>query len=138
MNKVCLMGRITADVELRVTGNDTTYARFTLAVNRKYQNENGERDADFISCVAWRERAELIAKYFSKGSQIGIEGHIQTGSYDKEDGTKGYMTDVIVDSVDFVGSKKTDDRPAPEEEPIEDSFEGIGTEVLTEDDDLPF
>ena len=144
MNKICLIGRITADAELRYTGSNTAYTRFTVAVNRNYKNENGEYDADFISCVAWRERAELINKHFSKGSQIGIEGHIQTGSYDKEDGTKGYLTDVIVDGITFLGGKKGDERPVPEEEPYTkvesetDPFEELDKEVKLSDFDLPF
>lgn len=142
MNKVCLIGRLTADIEVK-NSNEISWTRFTLAVNRKYQNEKGEYDADFISCVAWRERAELIAKHFGKGSQIGIEGHIQTGSYDKEDGSKGYLTDVIVDSISFVGSKKTDDRPAPEYNgAVEDSFDKNlskeDVQTLVNDEDLPF
>ena len=113
MNKVCLVGRLTKDVELRVNDNNIPSARFTLAVNRKHKNANGEYEADFISCVAWRERAELINKHFGKGSQIGIEGHIQTGSYDKEDGSKVYLTDVIVDSISFIGNKKNEEQSAP-------------------------
>lgn len=144
MNKVCLIGRLTADAKISFTGSNTAYTRFTVAVNRNYKNEEGEYDADFISCVAWRERAELINKHFSKGSQIGIEGHIQTGSYDKDDGTKGYLTDIIVDSITFVGGKKGEGRPAPEEEPYTkeetttDPFEDFGSEVVLSDDDLPF
>jgi len=112
LNKVCLVGRITKDIELRANDKDISYTRFTLAVNRKHKNANGEYEADFISCVAWRERAELINKHFGKGSQIGIEGHIQTGSYDKEDGSKVYLTDVIVDSISFIGTKKNEEDEA--------------------------
>ena len=130
MNKVCLVGRITKDIELRANDKDISYTRFTLAVNRKHKNANGEYEADFISCVAWRERAELLSKHFGKGSQIGIEGHIQTGSYDKEDGSKVYLTDVIVDSISFIGTKKNEEQPAPSYE--EDDVTGF------EDSDLPF
>ena len=136
MNKVCLIGRLTADAKMSYTGSKTPYTRFTLAVSRNYKNEEGEYGADFISCVAWRERAELVTKHFGKGSQVGIEGHIQTGSYDKEDGTKGYLTDIIVDSITFVGGKKGDNRPAPEEEP--DAFEEFANEIVIDDDSLPF
>lgn len=129
MNKVCLVGRLTKDVELRVNDNKIPSARFTLAVNRKHKNANGEYEADFISCVAWRERAELINKHFGKGSQIAIEGHIQTGSYDKEDGSKAYLTDVIVDSISFIGNKKNDEQPAPSYEDDVTAFN---------DSDLPF
>ena len=129
MNKVCIVGRITKDIELRANDKDISYTRFTVAVNRKHKNANGEYEADFISCVAWRERAELINKHFGKGSQIGIEGHIQTGSYDKEDGSKAYLTDVIVDSISFIGSRKNEEAPAPSYEEDVTAFN---------DSDLPF
>lgn len=114
MNRVCLTGRITADLELRYNTSNTAFTRFNLAVNRNFTNENGERQADFISCVAWRERAETICKYLKKGSLIGVEGRIQTGSYEDKDGNKRYMTDVIVENITFLESKK-DSRPAPED-----------------------
>lgn len=113
MNKVCLIGRITAKPELRYNNANTGYTRFTLAVNRNYTNENGEREADFISCVGWRKTAELICEHFDKGSQIGIEGRIQTGSYEKENGDKVYTTDIIVENITFLDKKK-DGRPEPE------------------------
>lgn len=114
MNKWLGIGRITADLELRYNTSNTAYTRFNLAVNRKFTNENGERQADFISCVAWRERAEMMCKYLKKGSLIAIEGRIQTGSYDDKDGNKRYMTDIIVENVTFLESKKNS-RPAPED-----------------------
>lgn len=144
MNKVCLIGRLTADAEIKNTGSGIAYTKFTVAVNRNHKNEDGGYDADFISCVAWRERAELISKYFSKGSLIGIEGHIQTGTYDKEDGSKVYTTDVIVDGVTFVGGKKEESKPAPAEETYTkveteaDPFEDFGSQIQLSDDDLPF
>lgn len=105
MNKWLGIGRITADLELRYNTSNTAYTRFNLAVNRKFTNENGERQADFISCVAWRERAEMMCKYLKKGSLIAIEGRIQTGSYDDKDGQKRFTTDVVADSVQFLESK---------------------------------
>lgn len=104
MNKVNLIGRITKDLELK--GSEAKYIKFNLAVPRQFKNQNGERETDFISCVAWRKTAELIAQYFKKGSQIGISGRIQTGSYDKEDGTKVYTTDVIVEDITFIDKKQ--------------------------------
>lgn len=113
MNKVCLIGRLTASPELRYNKNNIAYTRLTLAVNRNFTNENGEREADFISCVAWEKSAELICNYFNKGSQIGIEGRIQTGSYKTEDGSKRYTTDVIISNITFLDKKQTE-RPEPE------------------------
>lgn len=113
MNKVCLIGRLTVSPELRYNKNNIAYTRLTLAVNRNFTNENGEREADFISCVAWEKSAELICNYFNKGSQIGIEGRIQTGSYKTEDGSKRYTTDVIISNITFL-DKKTTERPEPE------------------------
>lgn len=100
MNNVNLIGRITKDLEMQQTNNGKNYVRFTLAVNRDKDN------ADFISCVAWNKTAELICNYHQKGSQIGVTGAINTGSYEK-DGQKVFTTDVIVRSISFVGSKDT-------------------------------
>lgn len=108
MNKVVIMGRLTSDVDLRQTQSNISTCRFTVAVNRKYKNEQtGEYDADFISCVAWRQTAEFICKYFSKGKMIAIEGTLRTGSYrdrNHSDVTH-YTTDVYVDNVEFCGDK---------------------------------
>ena len=143
MNKVVLVGRITADPELRYTQSNIAYTRFTLAVNRNFKNESGETEADFISCVAWNKLAETISNYVKKGNRIGIAGRIQTGSYDKEDGSKGYLTDVIVNELEFLESKNKEGRPAPEytegQAPAdEDPFSGFGDSVQVTDDDLPF
>jgi single-strand DNA-binding protein len=105
INKTILVGRITKDVELKYTQTNIAYTRFTLAVNRTYTESNGERKADFIQCVAWRNQAENMAKYISKGSLLGIEGRIQTGSYDDPSGVRRYTTDVVCDSVQFLEPK---------------------------------
>lgn len=143
MNKVILIGRLTADPELRYSSSNRAYTRFTLAVNRDYKKENGETEADFISIVAWEQLAETVHKYVKKGHRICVEGRIQTGSYDKDDGTKGYLTDVIMNHIDFLEKKPTDDRPAPEyteetSNEIEDPFKDFGDTVQLTDDDLPF
>ena len=88
MNKVVLVGRLTAKPELRYTPQNTAYTRFTVAVNRSFANAEGKRDADFINVVAWRKQAETIAKYFDKGNLIALDGRLQTGSYDDKDGNK--------------------------------------------------
>lgn len=104
MNKVCLIGRLTAKPELRTTSNNLSNTRFTLAVNRNFSNAQGEREADFITIVAWRKQAENICQYLDKGSLVSIEGRIQTGSYEKE-GQRIYTTEVIADQVNFLESK---------------------------------
>lgn len=150
MNKVILIGRLTRDPEMRTTTSGTTVTRFSLAVTRTYQDQNGERGADFINCVAWRKQAENIAKYCTKGSQVAVDGRIQTGSYDAQDGSKRYTTDIICDNVTFLGSKSdngnynntnsgNDIEPSmPTSDISEDPFKDFGEEIALSDDDLPF
>ena len=105
MNKVVLVGRLTAKPELRYTASNTAYTRFSVAVNRSFTNADGKRDADFINVVAWRKQAETISKFFDKGNLIALEGRLQTGSYDDKDGNKRYTVDVALDNFEFVESK---------------------------------
>ena len=105
MNRVMLIGRLTAKPELRYTSSNIPYARFTVAVNRAFNNQDGNREADFINIVVWRKQAEVICNYFDKGNQIAIEGRLQTGSYDDKDGNKRYTTDVVLDQFHFIESK---------------------------------
>lgn len=105
MNKVVLVGRLTAKPELRYTPQNTAYTRFSVAVNRNFTNADGKREADFINVVAWRKQAETISKYFDKGNLIALEGRLQTGSYDDKDGNKRYTVDVALDNFEFVESK---------------------------------
>lgn len=113
MNNVSLMGRLTRDVDLRVTNGNFSVGRFSVAVDRKLSKEkrqeaeaNNQPTADFISCVAFGKQAETIANYFSKGQRIAITGHIQTGSYENQQGQRIYTTDVVVDGFDFIESSK--------------------------------
>ncbi|MBQ9894732.1 MAG: single-stranded DNA-binding protein [Ruminococcus sp.] len=109
MNKVILMGRLTADPELRQTQSGVSSCRFTVAVNRNFvDKQSGERQADFITCVAWRQTAEFVTRYFNKGSMICVEGSLRTGSYQDRNHSDvtHYTTDVYVDNVEFTGSKK--------------------------------
>lgn len=141
MNSVELIGRLTATPELRYTTSNRAYTRFTLAVNRNFTNENGEREADFISCVAWEKTAETISKYLKKGSRVGIVGRIQTGKYERPDGTTGYTTDVVIKHLEFLESKSKDERPepeytgydAPQETTEEDVFSSFGENVSIDD-----
>ena len=105
MNKVILMGRLTKDIEMRQTPNGVSLVRFSIAVTRRFKNSNGEYDADFINCIAWRKTGEFIARYFQKGSMIAVVGSIQSRSWDGNDGKKQYATEVIVDEAYFTGSK---------------------------------
>ena len=105
MNRVCLVGRLTSKPELNTTGSGVAFTRFTLAVNRTYSNSNGDREADFIPVVAWRKTAETICNYLNKGSQISIEGRIQTGNYQDKDGNKRYTTEVVADQFNFLESR---------------------------------
>lgn len=105
MNKVILMGRLVADPELKQTATDVSVATFTIAVNRRFAKE-GQQQADFIRCTAWRQQADFICKYFPKGSMICVIGNIQTRSWDDSDGNKRYSTDVVVDEVYFTGEKR--------------------------------
>lgn len=101
MNNFTGIGRITKDLELRKTGNGKSIVNFTLAINRKYDRDN----ADFIQMMAWEKTADLIVQHLSKGSKIGVEGRIQTGSYEDKDNRTIYTTEVVVDSVEFLDSK---------------------------------
>jgi single-strand DNA-binding protein len=102
MNRVVLVGRLTRDPELRYTPNGVPVATFTLAVNRNYSNQQGEREADFINCVVWRRPAENVANFLKKGSLAGVDGRIQTRNYEAQDGRRVYVTEVVADSVQFL------------------------------------
>ncbi len=104
MNKVILMGRLARDPEMRQTPTGVPVARLTIAVNRRFARD-GQQTADFISCVAWRQTAEFICKYFRKGSMIAVSGSIQTRSWDGQDGKKQYATDIVIEDAYFTGSK---------------------------------
>jgi len=120
MNKALLVGRLTKDPEVRYS-NDMSIARFTVAVDRKTK----DKGTDFISCVAFGKSAEFIEKYFGKGKKIGIEGHIQTGSYENKDGQKVFTTDVIVDSCEFVEGKASGQEAPAENNGFTSIDEGI-------------
>lgn len=112
MNTVQLIGRLTRELDLRFTSNGTAVGTFTLAVNRSFTNQQGEREADFIRCVIWRKAAENLANFTRKGSQIGVEGRIQTRSYDNQQGERVYMTEVVVNNFHLLEPKSvTEQRP---------------------------
>ncbi|MCT2876195.1 single-stranded DNA-binding protein [Lactobacillus delbrueckii] len=110
INNVVLIGRLTRDPELRTTGSGISIATFTLAVDRQFSNANGQRDADFISCVIWRKAAENFCNFTSKGSLVGIQGRIQTRNYDNKDGQRVYVTEVLVDNFSLLESRHERDQ----------------------------
>lgn len=107
INNVSLIGRLTKDVDIKTTAKGDSVGSFILAVNRSFTNQSGEREADFINCVIWKKPAEALAQYTQKGSQVGIEGRIQTRNYENQQGTRVYVTEVIVSQVTFISSNNT-------------------------------
>ena len=122
MNRSEFIGRITKDLELQTTSNGISVCKFTLAVNRKFANADGEKEADFINCVVWRKTAENISKYCKKGSLIYLSGELQTRSYEAQDGTKRYITEVIGNEVEFLNTKSAETKENNNVEEIEDSL----------------
>lgn len=116
LNKVIIMGRLTQDPELRSTPSGTSVLQFTVAVDRNYK-QGEEKQADFINCVAWKQHAEFIAKHFGKGRMIAIEGRLQSRTYDDKNGSKHYITEVIVENVFFTGEPKPQDNYSEYGEP---------------------
>lgn len=143
-NLVILTGRLTSDVELKTTPNGVSVCSFSIAVERRFK-QGEERQTDFINIVAWRQTAEFISKYFSKGSMIGIEGSIQTRRYQDKDGNNRTVFEVIANNVQFIESKRSEEStednslPTPKNDPL-DKLQGKLEEFteVTNDDDLPF
>ena len=137
MNKVVIIGRFTRDPEIKYsTGeNATATARFSLAVNRRFKNKEGNYDADFINCVAFGKTAEFIEKYFTKGMAIGITGRIQTGSYTNKEGQKVYTTDVVVEETEFVESKN---KGTSDNVPNNNANSNSDFGEVISDDEMPF
>lgn len=154
INTVALVGRLTKDSELRYTANGTAVATFTLAVNRNYTSQSGQREADFINCVIWRKPAEAFAKYTRKGTLVGVTGRIQTRSYDNTQGQKVYVTEVVLDNFQLLETRRqaeqrgTGDSDAPSSEfrqmptndlpGYSDRSEVLDTNYPPFEDDLPF
>ncbi|WP_062051987.1 single-stranded DNA-binding protein [Bacillus sp. JCM 19034] len=159
LNRVVLVGRLTRDPELRYTPNGVAVANFTLAVNRAFSNRQGEREADFINCVVWQKQAENVANYLKKGSLAGVDGRLQTRSYDNNEGRRVFVTEVVAESVQFLeprnsggagnesfggppssagnndfGKQQQPNRPSS----FEDPFANDGKPIDISDDDLPF
>lgn len=159
MNKVFLIGRLVRDPELHYTSSNIPVATFSLAVNRNFTNQNGEREADFINIVVWRKQAENCKNYINQGSQVAIDGRLQTRSYDDQNGQKRYVTEVVADNVQFLDTKaareqriqtsqtedinpynldKKEDNKVDMSDIPEDPFKDFGEEIKLSDNDLPF
>jgi single-strand DNA-binding protein len=156
INRTVLTGRLTRDPELKTTQSGLSVATFTLAVDRPYTNSQGERGADFISCVIWRKAAENFCNFTSKGSLVGIDGRIQTRTYDDKNGQKVYVTEVVVDNFSLLESKKdrqnnanmgnnggysnsgNNNSTSNNSNAPQDPFSGSGDTIDISDDDLPF
>ncbi len=137
MNKVILVGNLTKDPELATTNSGVAVCRFVLAVGRRYQNADGERETDFINIVVWRGQAENCHKYLKKGSKCGVVGVLQTRSYDAQDGTKRYITEVIADEVEFLNTKSSGDSNEYKETTNTKRADVADLEPV-DDDSLPF
>ena len=157
MNKVILIGRLTRDPELRYTSSNIPVATFSLAVDRTFTGQNGERETDFINIVVWRKQAENCKNYINQGSQVAVEGRIQTRSYEDQNGQKRYVTEVVADNVQFLDTKASREQrmnnnsnnvnpynlgettsPNTTNDIPEDPFKDFGEEIKIEENDLPF
>jgi single-strand DNA-binding protein len=156
INRVIIVGRLTADPSLRYTAGGVAVCSFTLAVNRPFTNQKGEREADFIQCVAWRKAGENVANFLRKGNLVGVDGRLQTRSYEGQDGKRVYVTEVVADSVRFLEPKGKSTGDEKERntgqkhvfgDPIgggavvirdDDPFATDGEPIVISDDDLPF
>lgn len=144
MNKVVLIGNLTRDPELQTTNGGVSVCRFSLAVTRRFANADGERDADFINIVVWRNQAENCHKYLKKGSKCAVIGRIQTSSYDAPDGSKRYTTDVVADEVEFISTRNGGDNSGDGESYSAPSESKPSSKKATaeleeiDDDSLPF
>ncbi|MDO4280894.1 MAG: single-stranded DNA-binding protein [Peptococcaceae bacterium] len=154
MNKVILIGRLVADPELRYTPSGAAVCNFRIAVDRPFNSQSGEREADFIDIVVWNKSAENVAKYMSKGRQIAVDGRLQIRSYEGNDGQRRWRTEVVADRVEFLGGgnggggnnggyaqpqhNESIAQPAPRAANNNDALGSFGTEVSFSDEDLPF
>lgn len=135
INKAFLIGRLTRDPELRYLPNGTSVTSFTIAVDRNYTNQQGERETDFIPIVVWRNLAETCAKYLTKGRLVAVLGRIQTRNYEAQDGTRRYVTEIVADEVQFLDRARGGDAPLPQGSGFEDP---TGFSPIDGDDELPF
>lgn len=142
MNKCIFIGNLTRDPESGSTNSGISYCRFSIAVNRTYSNANGEREADFINIVTWRGLADNCARYLQKGSKVCVCGQLQTRTFDGQDGNKRYVTEIVAEDVEFIGSRQStggegDSAAAPAAKPAAKKVSELQP-VETDEDDFPF
>lgn len=147
INRTILVGRLTKDPELRYTQSGAAVTSFTIAVNRQFTNSQGEREADFINCVIWRKAAENFANFTHKGSLVGIDGRLQSRSYDDKDGKRVFVTEVVVDNFSLLESRSQDENKSQTASNNQqdngftqksDPFANDGKPIDIDDDSLPF
>lgn len=140
MNKVILVGRLTREPDVKNTTSGKSVASFTLAVDRRFKNKDGQKEADFVPIVVWGKQAEFAGQYLSKGSQIGVSGRLQVRSYDAQDGQRRYVTEVVADEITFLSSKKDGGNAANTQQP--NQIQGMDLDedfhLMADDDDIPF
>ena len=137
MNKAIIIGRNTKDIELRQTNSGSSAVEFSIAVKRTFKNANGDYESDFFNCVAFSKLAETISRYVKKGDMIGVEGRLQTRNYTNREGNKVYVTEIIVENIEFLQAKKQDEQSAPT---VTDPFSNSNEkwEEINPDEGLPF
>ena len=142
MNKWTGTGRLTRDPEIKNTTTGKAVANFTLAVDRRFKNQDGQKEADFINCQAWGKTAEVLGQYTQKGSRIGVVGRLQVRSYDAQDGTKRWVTEVIVDELEFLESKGGSNSANTQQQSNGEPMTVMGLDedfhLMADDDDIPF
>ncbi|EJG5175950.1 single-stranded DNA-binding protein [Staphylococcus pseudintermedius] len=144
LNRVVLVGRLTKDPEFRTTQSGVEVATFTLAVNRNYKNKNGEQQADFINCIVFRKQAENVNNYLNKGNLAGVDGRLQSRSYENQEGRRVFVTEVVCDSVQFLESKNNNQSNNQSQQqrgqaPAQDNpFTNANNPIDIDDEDLPF
>lgn len=142
MNKIIITGNLCKDIDLKYTPSNIAVVQNTVAVRNDFKNVNGEHDSEFINIVVWRQAAEFLSKYAAKGSKVLVEGRLTNRSYDKQDGTKGYITEVVAEKIELLNSpaKSGNNEQKPDEKIVEqnDPFKEFGNEVQLDESDLPF
>ncbi|EOF4146885.1 TPA: single-stranded DNA-binding protein [Streptococcus pyogenes] len=140
INNIVLVGRMTKDAELRYTASQVAVATFTLAVNRRFKEQNGEREADFINCVIWRQSAENLANWAKKGDLIGVTGRIQTRNYENQQEQRVYVTEVVAESFQMLESRNSQQQSGQDNSSQNDNSQPFGNSnpMDISDDDLPF
>ena len=142
MNKIIITGNLCKDIDLRYTPSNIAVVQNTVAVRNDFKNANGDYDSEFINIVVWRQSAEFLSKYAAKGSKVLVEGRLTNRSYDKQDGIKGYITEVVAEKIELLNSpaKSGNNEQKPDEKIVEqnDPFKEFGNEIELDESDLPF